>query len=516
MNVLVVDPKIPFASIEQKLAAAGFQREADPTAVPEIIPGEPDAASWVNAGSGVRVVYSFHPAIKLRVITVEEDVGCLLMDKLARELPRLTVQDAKALMTSRDTDAILLGLHASAALDAVELLGDIATCIDHHDELVSGEAAAICKNMISAYWNECLGVVSEWKTLHPNHSALFLLAGGSQERCQLLRWMMHDQKQSNPHIDQVLLTALEDKDWEVRVTAMLAAARLRATNLTKAVAAVKLPESTQEGVNSDERRMLQTVRLCALDLLQGGSVPEINGPLDSRESMRAHLMRYMLGIPVNHHDHTFLFISAMCNPLPTDYPQPDALPPGMAAVRGVYRLQFHDIALIWVPPIPHWIGEHLPRMRIENPIRCQTPATGFFIGEHLFSHSQGLPGYDKGVPLTCTQSEAQQLCATIGLATGLTVRLPSADEWEMAARGPDGRRFPWGNNAHLSISNRSPWGICDPVGRTAQWTSTALGDEAFIVCGGKKQLVCAQRNLEPASSTRVGFRIVVESNKGST
>jgi hypothetical protein len=496
MNVLIVDRQLPFTELAARLHAEGWQREADPTAPPPLIEGEPEIVQFRRADS--RLHYHFEPATGMRELRITGPGADNALASLAAHLPGQGIERARQLLRDTQPESRLLGLQMVTALDGHALFEETAALLADANRAVARQALQTCVRLLAAPAELALQSLKQWKQQHPGKSAFFLLAGNSHNKLQILRRLAQERRASNEHIDDVLRTAFGDGDWEVRLTALVVAARLRADGLVDEAVKLRLPEDTADGVNVDERRMLRTIQLCAIELLQGAQVPPMSESApDSKAAMRDHLLRCLAGEPVRYHEKAFLYLHSLITPLPAEVMAPASLPRGIVRSADGYLLESPALPLCWVPPVEHWLGEELPRLPLPNPIRSVRSGGFFMVREPLASGP-------------CDYATALEQCRGLAAATGLEVRLPGADEWEMAARGPDGRRFPWGNNARSEQRfGESPWGMADAVGRVAQWTSSEQGGDV-VVCGGRDQWVCAMR-APAARASLHAVRIVIAS-----
>ena len=145
--------------------------------------------------------------------------------------------------------------------------------------------------------------------------------------------------------------------------------------------------------------------------------------------------------------------------------------------------------------------------------------------------------------------EAVAYCRWLAEVTGRPYRLPSEAEWEKAARGTDGRIYPWGDDWRAGLCNTedarigrttpvgqfspagdSPYGIADMAGNVDDWCRTVWreqyehgaaededGDAQRVIRGGNWRegqfsARAAERHASGPSSrsTLIGLRVVVE------
>lgn len=162
---------------------------------------------------------------------------------------------------------------------------------------------------------------------------------------------------------------------------------------------------------------------------------------------------------------------------------------------------------------------------------------------HPYERAKGYLWKNKGYPVgkenhpvvLVSFEDAQAYADWLSFQTGNAWQLPSEIQWEKAARGTDGRTFPWGNEFEASRLNshdkglfsttdvnsfpsgNSPFGLTDVAGQVFEWTSTQQNNGRQIVKGGswddKGCGVCrpAARHARPQNLKHIliGFRLTL-------
>lgn len=166
-----------------------------------------------------------------------------------------------------------------------------------------------------------------------------------------------------------------------------------------------------------------------------------------------------------------------------------------------------NVDLVFVEAGPFKMGDNrlggLPERTIDLP--------AFYIGRHEVSNgdyrdfvvaTDAIPPYDwvngepdparLDHPVCVPQVDASRYAEWIGC------RLPTKEEWEKAARGTDGRHFPWGNEYDSSLCHTeqgqdgdtcpvtrypegaSPYGCLNMTGNVREWTSSTTSTDGGL------------------------------------
>ncbi len=196
--------------------------------------------------------------------------------------------------------------------------------------------------------------------------------------------------------------------------------------------------------------------------------------------------------------------------------------------------------MIWVPPGPFYMGCNKAQAKFDDELpQHEVDLPGYWIGRYPVTFAQfqvflddpagfkdprwwqGLAANDEHKKKPGEQAfkfsnhpregvswyDAVAFCRWLGAQSGLPVELPSEAEWEKAARGTDGRIYPWGDTfdskkcntsesgngkttpvGQYSPADDSPYGCADMSGNVWEWTRSQFKPYPYNAGDGRESL----------------------------
>jgi formylglycine-generating enzyme required for sulfatase activity len=145
--------------------------------------------------------------------------------------------------------------------------------------------------------------------------------------------------------------------------------------------------------------------------------------------------------------------------------------------------------LHWVRVSPFWLGE-TPVTNSQYAVFLEQ--TGY--REPDYWHDGRFSSPDQPV-VGVSWEDAQDFCLWLSQASGRSITLPSEAQWEFAARGADGRNYPWGNDVPDATracfdsdqpspvgshpAGRGPFGTLDQAGNVWEWCLDGWDKKAY-------------------------------------